>query len=118
MQHFKLCVQGSFNDPFVVPLSCLFLVSEARERRHLKGGGGGRRLLFADTMCAAASAFVKVSWEKGSDEPTIQPQQGVGRMGGGPEGSHNVLKSTSKRNHSVGALTRAPLNPIHHLGSD
>lgn len=71
-------------------------------------------------MRAAASALVKVSWERGSDKQTIQPQRGGGggrRGGGGGAGSHNVLKSTSKRNHSVGALTRAPLNTIHHLES-
>lgn len=73
-------------------------------------------------MRAAASALVKVSWEgdqtsKRYSLSVAVVERGREERGGLGADSHNVLKSTSKRNHSVGALTRAPLNTIHHLES-
>lgn len=41
--------------------------------------------MYVVAMRAAASALVKVSWERGSDKQTIQPQRGGG--GGREEGA-------------------------------
>lgn len=76
--------------------------------------------MYVIAMRCAASALVKVSW--GRDQTSkryslsVAAVRGEGWGGRGGD-SHNVLKSTSKRNHSAGALTPAPLNTIHHLES-
>lgn len=106
--HFKSCSEVSFKDQFVVSSSSQKLMKDAVGR---VGAGAGSSCILTQ------QAPQQVRWWKFHGKRDQAGQRyGLSRAAGA-EGSRNVLKSTSKRNHSAAALTRAPLNTMHHSES-